>query len=207
MSEGGFTSLDLAHGNVVWEKKGWKGEGWGNSDSWVTTESAGTELQLCCNQLWKVKITDGIYRWIQTQPAIAYSSHLSQLIKIKTDRLTKGSGFLDLTHNWGPKAFCTREGKLVREWRSYQNPQVQPWCGLQLDGEKIKMYGLIGLWKLECLNGFYVKKLCLLYLNVLWEWVLPLAGEHFPYLSTVKPHSVAKILTEGYYKESDGWWK
>lgn len=41
-----------------------------------------------------------------------------------------------------------------------------------------------------------MKWLCLLYPNILWEWILCLAGEHFPLLSIVKPRFVDEVLME-----------
>lgn len=45
-----------------------------------------------------------------------------------------------------------------------------------------------------------MKWLCLLYLKVLWEWILCLAGEHFLYLSVVKPRPVVEVLMEATVK-------
>lgn len=64
----------------------------------------------------------------------------------------------------------------------YQNPLVKSWLGPQLGWENMKMYGSIGLWKLECLNKLYAKKLHLFYPNGFQRWVLCLAGEYFSYL-------------------------
>lgn len=76
--------MALAYGNVVWEEKGQKDGECGTVDSqvalcvhlWYRAEAVpssvvmftfGTEQRLCCLQFLKVKVTNGVERWIHFQ--------------------------------------------------------------------------------------------------------------------------------------------
>lgn len=65
-----------------------------------------------------------------------------------------GKRSLGSTSPWKPKVSCTRVGKMVRGWRSFQTSLTwvpeSIWCRLQSDWENMKIQGLVGLWSLKC---------------------------------------------------------